>query len=73
MINYKSKYKSAKAHNDELTKEIEKLKAEITELRWQNESLWIENRRLVKIKDIVFEAGCFIARELMNLKGVQEG
>ena len=67
IINYKKKYASAKAHNDELAKEVAMLKAEITELRWQNENLRLENKRVLALKDRVFDAGCIIARDLINL------
>ena len=70
---YKVKYKLAKAHEDMLIDDIARLQAEITELRWQNESLRIENRRLNTIKDRVFEAGCIIAKDLIDLKGTQRG
>ena len=73
IINYKAKYQETKAHEEILLKEIAKLKEERAELRWQNENLWIEIRRLNKIKDKLFEAGCIIAKELLDLKNAQKG
>ena len=71
--NYKKKYQEAKEREILLVEEIEMLKKERAELRWENENLRIEVRRLNKIKDRVFEAGCIIARELIELKGTQKG
>ena len=70
---YKVKYQLSKAHEAVLIDEIAKLQAEITELRWENESLKIENRRLLKIRDRVFEAGCIIAKDLIDLGKIQRG
>lgn len=65
---YKARYESVKDYNDELVEEIAKLKAENTELRWQNESLWLENKKLNTIKDRMFQAGCILAKELGGFK-----
>lgn len=69
---YKVKYQLAKSHEDVLIEEVAKLKAEITELRWENESLKIENKRLNTIKDRLFEAGCIIARSFEELKAEKQ-
>lgn len=65
---YKSRYEFAKAHEDVLIEEIAKLQAEITELRWQNESLKLENKRLTKVNERYFEAGVQVARLAEKLK-----
>ena len=65
---YKAKYESVKDSNDKLIEEIARLKAENTELRWRNESLWLENKKLNTIKDRMFEAGCILAKELGRFK-----
>ncbi len=65
---YKSRYEFAKAHEDVLIEEIASLQAEITELRWQNESLKIENKRLTKVNERYFEAGVQVARLAEKLK-----
>lgn len=65
---YKVKYEVTKAHEDILIEEIAKLQAEITELRWQNESLRIESRRLTKVNERYFEAGIQVARIAEKLK-----
>lgn len=71
---YKIKYQLAKAHEDLLIEEVAKLKAEITELRWENESLKLEIKKVNTIRDRLFEAGCIIAKELEDLKAeVQKG
>lgn len=65
---YKVKYQLAQAHEKVLIDEIAKLKAEITELNWQNESLRIESRRLTKVNERYFEAGVQVARLAEKLK-----
>ena len=65
---YKTKYQLSKAHEDILIEEIAKLKADITELRWENESLRIENKKLNKRCEDLFEAGVAIARVFEKLK-----
>lgn len=65
---YKTKYQLSKAHEDILIEEIAKLKADITELRWENESLRIENKKLNTIKSRMFEAGCILARSVEEVK-----
>lgn len=65
---YKVKYELAQAHEQVLIDEIAKLKAEVTELHWQNESLMIENKRLLKVKERYFEAGVQVARLCEKLK-----
>lgn len=65
---YKSRYLFAKAHEDVLIEEIASLQAEITELRWQNESLRIENKRLNKVNERYFEAGVQVAKLAEKLK-----
>ena len=65
---YKVKYELAQAHESVLIEEIARLQAEVTELRWQNESLSIENRRLVKVNERFFEAGVQVARLAEKLK-----
>lgn len=65
---YKTKYQLSKAHEDVLIEEVAKLQAELTELRWQNESLMIENKRLNKRCEDLFEAGVAIARVFEKLK-----
>lgn len=65
---YKVKYEVTKAHEDTLIDEIARLQAEATELRWQNESLKIENKRLTKVNERYFEAGVQVARLAEKLK-----
>lgn len=65
---YKVKYEVTKAHEDILIEEIARLQAEATELRWQNESLMIENKRLTKVNERYFEAGVQVARLAEKLK-----
>lgn len=65
---YKVKYEVTKAHEDVLIAEIARLQAEATELRWQNESLKIENKRLTKVNERYFEAGVQVARLAEKLK-----
>ena len=65
---YKVEYQLAKAHEDMLIEEIAKLKAEITELNWENENLRIENRRLLKVTERYFEAGIQVAKIAEKLK-----
>jgi FtsZ-binding cell division protein ZapB len=65
---YKVKYEVTKAHEDILIEEIARLQAEVTELRWQNESLMIENKRLTKVNERYFEAGVPVARLAEKLK-----
>lgn len=71
--NYKKKYQEAKEREILLVEEIEMLKKERAELRWQNENLRIEVRRVNKMKDRVYEAGCIIAKGFIELKGTQKG
>lgn len=68
MFSYKKEYEKMKAQNEELTQTITKLRVEVKELHWETESLKLENRRLSKISDNLFEAGCVIARSLEDLK-----
>ena len=72
-ISYKKKYQAAKEREEVLKTHIALLEKENKDLRWENENLWMENKRLTKIKDRVFEAGCVIARELLDLKKTQRG
>ena len=72
-ISYKKKYQETKAYNEFLLKKLVQLEEDNKDLRWENENLWMENKRLTKIKDRVFEAGCVIARELLDLKKTQRG
>ena len=65
---YKVKYEATKAHADALADEVARLKAEITELRWENESLKLENAKVNTLKDRTFEAGVEIARMVEHLK-----
>lgn len=65
---YKVNYEVTKAHENILIEEIAKLQAELTELRWQNESLRIENKRLTKVNERYFEAGVQVARLAEKLK-----
>lgn len=60
--NYKAKYQDAMSYSDELIEEIAMLKAEMKELRWENESLKLENKKLRTVRDRLFEAGCIIAK-----------
>lgn len=70
-----SKYKEAKAligslyeYIDELAADNERLHTENRVLRWENENLRIEQRRLLKVKDRYFEAGVQVARLAEKLK-----
>lgn len=65
---YKSRYEFAKAHEDVLIEEIASLQAEITELRFQNESLKLENKNLLKTNERYFEAGIQVSRLAEKLK-----
>ena len=71
--NYKKKYQEAKEREVLLVEEIEMLKKERAELRWENENLRIEVRRVNKMKDRVYEAGCIIAKGFIEFKGTQRG
>ena len=67
ITNYKKKYQETKEREEFLAQTIALLEKENAELRWQNENLRLENKRVLALKDRVFDAGCIIARDLMNL------